>query len=102
MKAIPSCCALLALSACATTSPPIDDSGEPRTNPDMQMCDDTGMDSHIGHTASAQMGAAMLAQSGARQLRWVPPRTAVTMDYRADRLTVSYDDDMVIDRVSCG
>jgi hypothetical protein len=34
-------------------------------------------------------------------LRWVPPRTAVTMDYRPDRLTVSYDDAMVITKVSC-
>ncbi|WP_271078648.1 I78 family peptidase inhibitor [Aurantiacibacter sp. MUD61] len=57
---------------------------------------------HIGHTASAGMGQAMLTESGARQLRWVPPRTAVTMDYRPDRLTVSYDDDLVIERVSCG
>ena len=29
------------------------------------------------------------------------PRTAVTMDFRPDRLTVSYDDAMVITQVSC-
>ncbi|HMO68727.1 MAG TPA: I78 family peptidase inhibitor, partial [Novosphingobium sp.] len=40
--------------------------------------------------------------TGARTLRWMPPRTAVTMDYRADRLTVSYDDNRIIERISCG
>jgi hypothetical protein len=43
-----------------------------------------------------------LTLTGAKVLRWVPPRTAVTMDFRADRLTVSYDDNMTIDRISCG
>ena len=66
------------------------------------MCDAEAAQNHVGHMASAQMGSAMLADSGARQLRWVPPRTAVTMDYRADRLTVTYDDDLVIERITCG
>ncbi len=55
----------------------------------------------VGQKASAETGAALMKATGARSLRWVPPRSAVTMDYRADRLTVSYDDDMVIERVSC-
>ncbi len=65
-------------------------------------CDAGAVQDHIGHRASAQSGAVLLRLTGARQLRWVPPRTAVTMDYRPDRLTVSYDDDMVIERISCG
>ncbi len=44
----------------------------------------------------------MLAESGARHMRWIPPRTAVTKDYRRDRLNVVYDDDMVITGVYCG
>jgi hypothetical protein len=43
----------------------------------------------------------MLAATGATILRWVPPRTAVTMDFNPSRLTVSYDDAMVITQVSC-
>ena len=58
-----------------------------------------------GRPSSARKRSAdrepMLKATGARHLRWVPPRTAVTMDFRADRLTVSYDDNMVIERVSC-
>ncbi len=56
----------------------------------------------IGQKATAETGAeAAEGDRARRSLRWVPPRTAVTMDFRPDRLTVSYDDDMVIERVSC-
>jgi hypothetical protein len=44
----------------------------------------------------------MLAASGARTLRWAPPRSALTMDFRADRLTISYDDDLLITGARCG
>ncbi|MEO5706761.1 MAG: I78 family peptidase inhibitor [Alteraurantiacibacter sp.] len=88
----------LTLSACATT--PAD--GEPPARPPAGECDASGVQDHVGHTASAQAGATLLRLTGARTLRWVPPRTAVTMDFRQDRLTVSYDDDMVIERISCG
>ena len=55
----------------------------------------------VGTRATGEAGQQLLAATGARTLRWVPPRTAVTMDFRADRLTVSYDDGMVITQVSC-
>jgi hypothetical protein len=51
--------------------------------------------------ASGEVGSEMLAATGAKILRWVPPRTAVTMDFNPSRLTVSYDDDYVIGTVSC-
>ena len=86
----------LTLGACATTAeeqPVRELPGE---------CDASGVQDHLGHRASAESGANLLRLTGARVLRWVPPRTAVTMDFRADLLTVSYDDDMVIERISCG
>lgn len=55
----------------------------------------------IGSKANGETGAELMRLTGAASLRWVPPRTAVTMDFRADRLTVSYDDDMTIERISC-
>ncbi|MBS0482990.1 MAG: peptidase inhibitor I78 [Proteobacteria bacterium] len=55
----------------------------------------------VGQTASAETGQKMLAATHARQLRWVPPRSAVTMDFRYDRLTVGYDDSMIITSVNC-
>ncbi|WP_338466523.1 I78 family peptidase inhibitor [Novosphingobium sp. ZN18A2] len=55
----------------------------------------------IGRKASVETGVAMMQASGATSLRWVPPRTAVTMMYVSGRLTVSYDDNYVITRASC-
>ena len=90
---------LLVLSACATGGT---DNRAPPPPPSGMTCDASGMQDHVGHTVSASSGATLLELSGARVLRWVPPRTAVTMDFRQDRLTVSYDDEMRITRISCG
>jgi len=35
-------------------------------------------------------------------LRWGPPRSAMTMDFRQDRVTVAYDDAMIITHIACG
>ena len=88
-------------AACATTVP-MDESEPLPSRPPAGECDASGVQDMIGRTASAETGTLLLQRTGAATLRWVPPRTAVTMDFRADRLTVSYDDDMVIDRISCG
>ncbi|HKY82486.1 MAG TPA: I78 family peptidase inhibitor [Sphingobium sp.] len=65
-------------------------------------CRNDGLDTFVGQTASAELGAQMLRTSGARTLRWGAPGMAMTMDFRADRLTVSYDDKMVITSARCG
>lgn len=91
----------LALASCAPTP----DSGGPPTNPAdslLAVCDAEAAQGMIGELASPEVGARLLAATGARQLRWAPPRSAMTMDYRTDRLTVEYDDDLAITRISCG
>ena len=65
-------------------------------------CRNEGLDRFIGQTASAAIGADMLRASGARTLRWGGPGMAMTMDFRPDRLTVSYDGKMVITTARCG
>lgn len=94
-------CAALLTSACATTTDrgngmPGGDTGE------MAQCDATAARSLIGTQADAAIGAKILALTGSRSLRWAPPNSALTMDYRPDRVTVSYDDTMTIDRITCG
>ena len=89
--------AALLLAGCATVP-----SGELPARELAGECDASGVQSHIGHRASAEAGATLLRLTGATTLRWVPPRTAVTMDFRFDRLTVSYNDSMMIERISCG
>ncbi|WP_082718713.1 MULTISPECIES: I78 family peptidase inhibitor [unclassified Sphingobium] len=65
-------------------------------------CRDEGLDRFIGQTASAATGAELLRLSGARTLRWGAPGMAMTMDFRPDRLTVSYDGKMAITTARCG
>lgn len=85
----------LALAACTTTVPVGEDpapEGPCAAEPAQRL---------VGSKATGETGAELIRLTGARTLRWVPPRTAVTMDFRADRLTVTYDDDMIITRISC-
>jgi hypothetical protein len=56
----------------------------------------------VGQKADAAAGLAIRQATGADELRWGPPRTAMTMDFREGRVTVSYDDAMTITRVACG
>ena len=90
---------LLPLAACSTT----DGGAEPAPlPPPAAECNADSAQSFIGQTATAETGTALIRATGARTLRWVAPGMAVTMDYRPDRLTVSYDGAMKIERVSCG
>lgn len=90
----------MALAACAGT-PPAGEPGDP-ADPMLGLCEAEAAQGMIGERVSAELGQRLLALTGAAQLRWAPPRSAMTMDYRADRLTVEYDDAMAITRISCG
>lgn len=90
--------ALLPLAACAAAG----GSAESTPVPAPMACHADAVQTFVGQTATADVGARLLRESGARTLRWAPPRSAMTMDYRPDRLTVSYDDAYKIDRVGCG
>lgn len=92
--------ALVPLAACVqvpseTAPPPV--GGE--ENPD---CNAARASTLIGQTASAETGARALALTGAKGLRWGPPRSAFTMDYSPTRVNVMYDDAMKITEVTCG
>ncbi|MXP00057.1 peptidase inhibitor I78 [Altererythrobacter xixiisoli] len=88
---------MLALAGCATTG----DAGAGDGGENGQ-CDAAAGQRFVGSKASADVGQQLLRATGAKQLRWGPPNSAMTMDFRQDRLTVSYDAAMTIDRVSCG
>ncbi|BAK66182.1 hypothetical protein SLG_15070 [Sphingobium sp. SYK-6] len=65
-------------------------------------CANEGLGTYVGRKVSAELGAELLARSGARTLRWGPPGSAMTMDFRQDRLTVSYDEAMIVTSARCG
>ena len=98
MRFIALVAAALPLAACAAYADPAP------TPPAEQSfaCNAAAVQNHIGHDATAGMGAAIQQQSGARTLRWGPPESAWTMDYRPDRVNVRYDRAMKITEITCG
>ena len=86
--------AALALAGCTTVQDTVADiEGS---------CDADKGQSFVGQRATAEVGAELLRLTGAQQLRWGPPNSAMTMDFRTDRLTVAYDNGMIIERITCG
>jgi hypothetical protein len=101
MRTNPALLALtILLAACTATG-----AEPPATTPPVAgvgKCNSDALASYVGQKVTAALGTELLAKSGARTLRWGPPGAMMTMDYREDRLTVSYDEQMVITRLSCG
>lgn len=56
----------------------------------------------VGEKVDVAHGQAIQKVAGAAILRWAPPRSALTMDFREERVTVAYDDAMVITMITCG
>lgn len=90
--------AAMPLVSCTTAAAPVEQVG---TLPEGE-CDAASAQQHLGKKATAALGEQLLRETGARTLRWVAPDMAVTMDFRPDRLTVSYDRAMLINGIACG
>ena len=87
---------LLPLVACTVAeSQPVD--GTP-----LAACRNEPLDQFVGQPASQDLGARILAASGARTIRWVPKGGVVTMDFREDRLTVQLDGSNRVETARCG
>ena len=56
----------------------------------------------VGQKADPASGLAIRQATGADEVRWAPPRTAMTMEFKEGRVTVAYDDAMTITAVTCG
>ena len=93
--------AVLALGACAYTAEP---TGTAPVIPDNASGDCTAGPAQgmVGQPATAQAGAEIMQRTGARTLRWGPPDSAFTMDFRQDRVNIIYDRAMVITQITCG
>ena len=100
MKRISIIIAALPLAACATTS---NDAPPAGNGPDFVMqCNADGVQNLVGQRVTPAIGEQVLKATNSRTLRWGPPRSAWTMDLRSDRVNISYDENMVIERISCG
>ena len=65
-------------------------------------CDAAGTDRFIGQPGTSESGAAILRATHSATLRWAPPGYALTMDFRADRVTVALDAGYKITGIHCG
>ena len=86
---------LALLGACAAAQTPVVGGSE-------QVCKADDLDDLVGKPGTSDLGAAALKRSGAKSLRWIQPGTAVTMDFRRDRLNLHLDRHNVVTRVNCG
>jgi hypothetical protein len=93
--------ALFALSACASTG---SDKVANATPPPPSMEPSCGADqlaSYVGQPASDDVIAKITAWRGDKPMRVIRPGTAVTMDYRPDRLNVQVGEDGKITGFTC-
>lgn len=87
------------LAACASNAP---------ANPPIhgvtpgQKCTTARTAQFIGRIRTASTGNAIKRASHAAVLRWSPPNTMLTMDYREDRVTVWVDSSKMITHIRCG
>ncbi|MGA9581806.1 MAG: I78 family peptidase inhibitor [Allosphingosinicella sp.] len=65
-------------------------------------CDATKAQALIGRERGPQVGDEALRLTGATRLRWIAPGTAVTMDYREDRVNLRVDSAGRVVKVDCG
>ncbi|WP_404339267.1 I78 family peptidase inhibitor [Sphingomonas sp. MMS12-HWE2-04] len=90
---------LLAASGCAYDRRP---EGPRPPRPPQGACADQRLGSLIGKVRSAGVESRAKRLSGARTLRWITPGSAVTMDFRTDRLNLELDERGRITRARCG
>jgi hypothetical protein len=90
---------LPALAAACTTAP----AGTPvqGVTPG-QKCEAPSDGSLLGQQATSETGAVIMRASHAAVLRWAPPGSMLTMDYREDRVTVHLDAAGKVTEIKCG
>lgn len=91
--------AALPLAACSADKTPVESTPPPAT---IKECRIDAVQSYVGQTVTAELGARILKEAEGRTLRWGPPRSAMTMDYRSDRVNIMYDDAYKITQITCG
>ena len=65
-------------------------------------CKADGTDQFLGQPGNTETGRAILRATRAAVLRWAPPGYMMTMDFRADRVTVALGPDDKITKINCG
>jgi hypothetical protein len=97
--------AFTSLAACANREPAPYQIGrrEPISlRDDGDMCGQSLVQNYVGLRANDTVREEVMRRSGAATVRWVEPGMAVTMDFRADRMTAELNEDGVVVSLRCG
>lgn len=97
--------AFTSLGACASNEPAPYQIGrrEPISlRDDGDMCGQSLVQNYVGLRANDTVREEVMRRSGAATVRWVEPGMAVTMDFRADRMTAELNEDGVVMSLRCG
>ncbi len=97
MRALVSVLLMAPLASCT-----IAQSDATAANPAGGTCRPQPLAQFVGQPSSQELGARIRAASGARVIRWVPKGGVTTMDFRADRVTVSLDKSNRVETANCG
>lgn len=89
--------AALMASACATNA-----AQPPKTEKPASPCEAERVQYLVGRVITDRTAAAAKRGAHAEQLRIIRPGTAVTMDFRSDRLNIYVGPDKAIIRIHCG
>lgn len=92
----------LPLAACAGYAEPAETPADRMRQLTGGTCDADAVQGYLGREASDEIGEEIVDKSGAKTLRWGPPNSVWTMDYRSDRVNVQYDEAMTITEITCG
>ena len=92
---------ITALAATAACTPVEMRGNTPAAAPAATACNADSLGDLVGKRASDARADVMQTRSGSRTLRWIAPNTAVTMDFRPDRLNVYVDAKGRIERFTC-
>src|SRR3954470_18554440 len=65
-------------------------------------CQAAGTEQFVGQPGTRETGAAVKKVTPAAVLRWAPPGYMLTMDYRADRVTIWLGPDNRVTKIRCG
>ena len=89
---------ILGLAALALSAAAVSVSAQPAPS----LCKTEPGQAFVGGPATQESGAAIMKATGATIFQWVFEGSAVTMDYRQERVRVVYSRDMKIVAVTCG
>ena len=98
MRIVAAAAGLLTAMGCAA-SPPAEN---PAAGGDIAACDAGRAQHLVGRAASAELAGEAQRLSGARVTRWLSPGQIVTMEYRADRLSIVLDGTNKVSAIRCG